>query len=342
MYDTTNDIQLLLPAADLLTRWPADFPMTAPPPLVPCRRIDGISAVLLPFRADGIVDLDAFARLVESTWSAGLTPAVNMDTGYTNLLSVQERSDILGLTGSLARGRRFIAGAFIEGLDGKPVRNYLEACNTIECSGGVPILFPCTAVKALSGPELISVFRAVAAECDEFLGFELGEMFVPFGRIWDLPTFEGLLDIPQLKGAKHSSLSRELEWQRLAVRNARRPDFKVYTGNDLAIDLVMWGSDYLLGLSAFHVEAFAARDRLWAAGDARFFELNDWLQYLGMLAFRDPVPAYKHSCAQFLHLRGRIASPEPHSKSTRRPDSDRPLLELIARKLDALVEAARV
>lgn len=314
--------------------------ISIPPPLRPRRPIEGISAVLLPFGAGGVPDLEAFSRLVEGTWAAGLTPAVNMDTGYTNLLAPEQRTEVLGLTGSLARGRRFVAGAFIEGLDGDPVRNYRAACNAITCAGGIPILFPCTAVKWLSGPDLIGVFRAVATECDEFLGFELGEMFVSFGRIWDLPTFEGLLEIPQLRGAKHSSLSRELEWQRLAVRDARRPDFRVYTGNDLAIDLVMWGSDYLLGLSAFHVGAFAARDRLWAAGDPRFYELNDWLQYLGMLAFREPVPAYKHTCAQFLHRRGCIASPEPHPKSPRRPDSDVLLLELIARKLDALVAAA--
>jgi len=310
------------------------------PPLKPRRRIEGISAVLLPFRPDGTTDFDAFARLVERTWIAGLTPAVNMDTGYTHLLTREERADILGLVNSLARGRRFIAGAFIEGQAGDPIRLYRTEANTIQCAGGTPILFPCSAVKSLSGARLVAVFRAVAVECEEFLGFELGEMFVPFGRIWDLETFRALLDIPQLKGAKHSSLSRELEWQRLMVRDAQRPDFKVYTGNDLAIDLVMWGSDYLLGLSAFHVEAFAARDRLWEQGDTRFYELNDWLQYLGMLGFRAPVPAYKHTCAQFLHLRGLIASSEPHPRSARRPETDLALLEPLAHKLDALVSAA--
>jgi dihydrodipicolinate synthase/N-acetylneuraminate lyase len=312
------------------------------PSLKPCRPIEGISAVLLPFREDGAVDFTAFAQLVERTWSAGLTPAVNMDTGYSNLLTRDERAEILGLVNSLARGRRFVAGAFIEGEDGDPVRLYRRECNAIQCAGGLPILFPCSALKPLSRAQLVDVFRGVAGECDEFLGFELGEMFVPFGRIWDLDTYRALLDLPQLKGAKHSSLSRELEWERLAVRDARRPDFKVYTGNDLAIDLVMWGSDYLLGLSAFHVEAFAARDRLWAAGDPRFHELNDWLQYLGMFAFRAPVPAYKHTCAQFLHLRGLIASPEPHPRSARRPDSDVAILEPIACRLDALVAAAKL
>jgi dihydrodipicolinate synthase/N-acetylneuraminate lyase len=311
------------------------------PPLKPRRRIEGISAVLLPFRPDGQFDLEKFAKLVECTWAAGLTPAVNMDTGYTNLLSRDQRTEILGLVNSLARGRKFVAGAFIQGEDGDPVRLYRRECNAIYCAGGLPILFPCSALKPLFGSQLVEVFRGVAAECDEFLGFELGEMFVPFGRIWDLETYKALLDIPQLKGAKHSSLSRELEWERLAVRDARRPDYKVYTGNDLAIDLVMWGSDYLLGLSAFHVEAFAARDRLWEAGDARFHELNDWLQYLGMFAFRAPVPAYKHTCAQFLHLRGLIATPEPHPRNARRPETDVAILAPIARRLDELIIAAK-
>jgi hypothetical protein len=97
-----------------------------------------------------------------------------------------------------------------------------------------------------------------------------------------------------------------------------------------------WGSDYLLGLSAFHVEAFAARDRAWALGDGRFFELNDWLQYLGMIAFRAPVPAYKHTCAQFLKLRGVIPCDAPHPRGARRPDSDLPLLADIAVRLESL------
>ncbi len=307
------------------------------PPLRPRRTIEGISACLLPFRPDGTVDFTSYAVLVERTWAAGLAPAVNMDTGYTHLLRPEERTEILGLVNSLARGRRFVAGAFIEGQDGDPIRLYRRECAAIECAGGTPILFPCSAFRDVPGPELVRVHRAVADECPAFLGFELGRMFVSFGRIWDSDTYRALLAIPQLKGAKHSSLSRELEWERLRIRDAERPDFQVYTGNDLAIDLVMWGSDYLLGLSAFHPEAFAARDRLWAAGDARFHELNDWLQYLGMLAFRAPVPAYKHSCAQFLHLRGLVASPEPHPGNPRRPETDRPVLEQIAQRLDELV-----
>jgi hypothetical protein len=236
----------------------------------------------------------------------------------------------------MARGRRFIAGTYIEGLAGDPATVYAREASVIQSAGGTPILFPCSATQHWDREQTVSLFRSVGQAVPQFLGFELGTMFVPFGRIWDLDTFRALLDIPQLVGAKHSSLSRDLEWQRLAVRDAVRPEFRVYTGNDLAIDLIQWGSDYLLGLSAFHVEAFAARDRAWELGDGRFFELNDWLQYLGMIAFRAPVPAYKHTCAQFLKLRGVIPCDAPHPRGARRPDSDLPLLADLAARLEAL------
>jgi dihydrodipicolinate synthase/N-acetylneuraminate lyase len=152
-------------------------------------------------------------------------------------------------------------------------------------------------------------------------------------------VFAELLQIPELLGIKHSSLDRNLEFQRLELRDRVRPDFKVYTGNDLGIDMVMYGSDYLLGLSAFAPEAFGLRDRLWAAGDARFFALNDVLQYLGAFAFRAPVPAYKHSAAQFLYLRGRIATANTHPRSPERPVTDVAILRALSERLDAEVAA---
>ena len=112
-----------------------------------------------------------------------------------------------------------------------------------------------------------------------------------------------------------------------------RPDFHVYTGNDLAIDMVMYGSDYLLGLSTFAPDLFARRDALWAAGDPAFYELNDVLQYLGFFAFRPPVPAYKHSAAMFLHLRGWTRTDAGHPRSPTRPASDRAVLREIGLQL---------
>ena len=56
------------------------------PPIRPLRTIVGISAVLLPFTDDGDVDWPGFEALLDRTVAVGITPAVNMDTGYVQLL----------------------------------------------------------------------------------------------------------------------------------------------------------------------------------------------------------------------------------------------------------------
>lgn len=321
---------------------------TLSPPLsiaqVQTRPIDGISAMLLPFDEQGRPDWAAYARNLDLTTQAGIQPSVNMDTGYVHLLTPDERAQVLRVTAQTLRGRPFVAGAFVEGRTGSGSADALIAVYSAEAElirehGGTPIMFQCAALTALEPAELVRVYATIAARFGPILGFELGTMFAPFGRIYPLEVFAELLQIPELAGVKHSSLDRQAEFQRLELRDRVRPEFRIYTGNDLGIDMVMYGSDYLLGLSAFAPEAFGLRDRLWAAGDVRFFGLNDVLQYLGAFAFRGPVPAYKHSAAQFLHLRGRIATPKTHPRSPERPASDVAILAELSGRLDAEVAA---
>jgi hypothetical protein len=113
-----------------------------------------------------------------------------------------------------------------------------------------------------------------------------------------------------------------------------RPDFAVLTGNDLAIDMVMYGSDYLLGLSTFAPAAFAIRDALWATGDPRFYELNDLLQYLGAFTFRAPVPGYRHDAAIWFEFRGWARSDGAPASVPRRPDADRAVLADILQRVE--------
>src|SRR6185312_14669636 len=54
--------------------------------LRPRRKITGMSAILLPFTESGEIDWPGFTAHAERTAAAGLTPAVNMDTGFGNLL----------------------------------------------------------------------------------------------------------------------------------------------------------------------------------------------------------------------------------------------------------------
>jgi len=297
------------------------------------RKIEGISAILLPFQEDGSPDFDSFLTLVERTYAAGLTPAINMDTGYASLLTRNERLKILDMMSTVTNGCRFIAGAYVEGETGDLVSLYTRETDFIQQCGGTPILFQSTALTSLPDDKLIDVYRQVASKCDKLIAFELGKMFAHFGAIYSLEVFQEILQIPQIIGSKHSSLKRELEWQRLELRDKLRPEFKIYTGNDLAIDMVVYGSDYLLGLSTFAPDYFAKRDEYWLMGDLRFYEVNDVLQYLGQFTFRAPTSAYKHSAAQFLKLRGWIESDEPHPNAPRHPKSD---IEILGKILDQL------
>lgn len=306
--------------------------------LQPRRRITGMSAILLPFTETGAVDWDGFCAHTARTADAGLTPAVNMDTGYANLIGEDLRLEVLRRTRETLGDRSFVAGAFVGDVPGAPWNPsaYRQQIESIQQWGGTPVIFQSYGLTGQEGPAIVDAYAELGRHAPQFIGFELGQMFAPFGRIYDLDTFAGLMDVPQCIGAKHSSLNRELEWQRLRLRNERRPNFRVFTGNDLAIDMVMYGADYLLGLSTFAPEEFARRDALWAEGDPAFYELNDLLQYLGFFAFRAPVPAYKHSAAQFLRLRGWIGTDRTHPRSPERPASDVPILRDILGRLEAL------
>jgi dihydrodipicolinate synthase/N-acetylneuraminate lyase len=305
----------------------------------PGRVIEGISAVLLPFDPAGRPDFDGLARQIARVAAAGLTPAVNMDTGWVHRLDAGQRTCALETARRVLGSAPFVAGAFVEDGEGPMRDRYRRAIEAIVARGGTPILFPCSELQSASGAAIVALFRELAGGAPGLLAFELGQDFVPFGRIFEADTIRGLLDIEGVRGLKHSSLRRDLEWERLALRDERRPGFKVYTGNDLAIDMVMYGSDYLLGLSAFAPEAFALRDRYWREGDARFHALNDALQYLGAFAFRAPTPAYRHSAAQFLKLTGHLAHDEGPAGAPRRPDSDVAVLADIAGRLQRLIEA---
>lgn len=301
----------------------------------PGRSITGISATLLPYTADGSVDWTGFTRHLERTAEAGLIPAVNMDTGYVNLIDPATRAEVLDRTEAVC-GDAFVAGAYVDdepgdSFDGEAYRRQIDR---IQKRGGTPIIFQSFGLTGRDAEGVIEAYETIASFCDEFYAFELGEMFAPFGRIYDLETYARLMEIPACIGAKHSSLDRKLEWHRLALREEHRPAFTVLTGNDLAIDMVRYGSDYLLGLSTFAPDLFAERDRYWTTGDPAFYELNDLLQYLGFFAFRPPVPAYKHSAAQFLAIRGWLEDDHPHPDGAQRPETDLPVLRDVARRLD--------
>lgn len=294
-----------------------------------------MSAILLPHLDPRTVDWDGFVSHVSRTHEAGLTPAVNMDTGFVQLLDHATKRRVLDLTAEITAGA-FVAGAFVPDEPGATfdLAAYVAAAREIADRGGTPVVFPSHGLNGHGDDAWLAGYRAIAGEVDRFIGFELGAMFVPYGRIVSLETYRALLEIPACVGAKHSSLDRRLEWDRLALRDEVRPDFMVLTGNDLAIDMVRYGSDYLLGLSTFAPDLFARRDALWAAEDPAYHELDDLLQYLGQFTFRAPVPGYRHDAAMVMKLRGWIRSDAVPLAVPRRPESDREVLAEIVRRME--------
>lgn len=305
--------------------------------LRPRRKVEGIAAALLPFNTDGSVAVDSFQQHLRLTQDAGLTNAVNMDTGYIQFLSETEQHQILEWTEeALGTGTQFFAGAYIEGLEGEVVSLYRRKMDQIAAHGGTPVLIQTARLHDQDWHKKVSTYSAVCRDYPAVVAFELAPVFATNGEIFDEATVRGLIDIPELKGLKHSSLDRLKECERLALRDARRPDFRIYTGNDLGINMIEYGSDYLLGLAAFTPEKFAERDQLWEAGDSRYYELSDALQHLGNVAFRSPIPAYKHSAAVFLKMIGRAPSAKTHRSSPVRPDWEAEILQDCARRLGYL------
>lgn len=300
----------------------------------PGRKVQGIAAALLPFEVDGRIAVEAFQNHLRATQQAGLMNAVNMDTGYVNYLSEAEKLDVLRWTReALENDATFVAGAYIEGQTGDSVRLYRKQMDAIVLNGGIPILFQSSGLHGASPAEKAAVYREASRGYPHVLAFELGQMFAPNGEIFELEVFRRLMDIPEIKGMKHSSLDRIVEFERLAARDAHRPEFRIYTGNDLGINMIEYGADYLLGLATFAPEKFAERDSLWETGESAYYELSDALQYLGNVAFRTPVPAYKHSAAVFLHMTGRIPSSLTHAENVMRPAWETEILADCVRRL---------
>ena len=212
----------------------------------PGRTVKGHSAVLLPILG-GQVDWQSFEKLLVATVESGIIPAVNMDTGYVQILTPETVQLVLTRTREiLGPDQPFVAGAFV---DDRPEDDfnadaYHRHIDAISREHALPIVFPSWGLCGHNDDEWLNSMTRIGAVCDRFLAFELSTTFVSYGRIVSLAAYESLLGIRQCIGAKHSSLERHAEWNRLVVRDRVRQEFIVLTGNDLAIDMIRWGSDF--------------------------------------------------------------------------------------------------
>src|SRR5262249_26398977 len=119
----------------------------------PGRKVHGAAAALLPFEDDGRIAVEAFQTHIQATHRAGLTNAVNMDTGYVNYLTTSEKSDVLRWTRDvLGHGIPFIAGAYIESETGDVVSLYRRDMDRIAGWGGTPIVFQTSRYNVVPPP----------------------------------------------------------------------------------------------------------------------------------------------------------------------------------------------
>ncbi|MEZ5372912.1 MAG: hypothetical protein R2704_09265 [Microthrixaceae bacterium] len=124
--------------------------MTTIPTQLPGRAPTGMSAILLPFTDDGDVDWAGFEAHVRRTTEAGLAPAVNMDTGYVQLIDDETHQRVLDTTHELA-GSNFVAGAFVPDAAGDAFDQAAlnRAALRVADAGGTPVIFPS---HGLNGP----------------------------------------------------------------------------------------------------------------------------------------------------------------------------------------------
>lgn len=78
-----------------------------------------------------------------------------MHTGYANVLTPAERLKILDMMPATANGRRFLAGAFVEGETGDMASLCTRQTDAIQQRDGTPISFQSTALTSLPNNELI-------------------------------------------------------------------------------------------------------------------------------------------------------------------------------------------
>jgi hypothetical protein len=305
--------------------------------LTPSRTIDGSAALPVWLGPAGRLDLSGLADRLQATFATGLTPAVNLYGGSVERLGREQRIDVLSTAAGVARGRRFIAGTRPTE-DAAPLAvRYGRAVDAVVRQGGTPLLLPIRELVALDGDALIHLWRQATAGHRGVLVIEMAEAFETPAPLYSTDVVARLLDIGSLGGLVHASLDRGAEWARVDARDVARPDFRIYSGHERALDMVTYGSDYLLATAGAAPEAFAARDRAWRAGQPIGFEMNDALQALGALLYREPIAAARHGVLQWLQARGIVRHATPVAGVPSRPDTDLALYREIAARLDSLL-----
>lgn len=270
-----------------------------------------IAALSVPVTEVGEIDFDCFAQDIARTVEFGIEPAVLMDTYQINHCTQEQQRRGLDVTREVMAGRPFTAGVYIEdevsGNDlGDIIRAYQRKIELFETRYGArPIIFQTAALREADAGTVVRVYREIVkASRGGLKAFELSPVFAPNG--WMFPS-DSLIEImadDRWEGVKHSSLNPSMEWALL--QKIHRLGKRLYTGNDYDFASMLFnGSDALLGIATFMPDQFRELANALRDGDRlRFYDLGTRMEFLGRVAFRPPVPAYKHSAAMVKQMRG--------------------------------------
>ena len=268
-----------------------------------------------------------------------------MDTGYVQLLDADDRERVLDVAAAASPAATSwparswpTSPAHAFDLDAYLARGRRDRASRRHARD-LPVARPQRARRRRLGRRATP--RSARA-LDRFIGFELGAMFVPYGRIVSPRR------VPRPAGAPAVHRRQALVAEPAArvgparpPRRASRPDFHVFTGNDLAIDMVMYGSDYLLGLSTFAPEAFAERDRLLGAtAIPRSTSSTTCCSTSARSRSAPRCPRTATTPRMFLQLAAGSDATRPRPARRAGPTRDRAVLADIAERLDAF-EASR-
>jgi len=293
--------------------------------------------VVVPFDEVGDPDWALFASHISRVAKVGLTPAVSMMMRDPLLLRTDLQVGAIYQAEEALAGGSFYAGVHVldDPGDWFNMDRYRRQAEVVVNHGGIPVIFPSHGLTALPDEEWLKVMAEMGRDLNQFLVGDI-EAHGPEATLRSTDAYVALLRNQHCIGIAHHSLTRASAWDRLQAHVALRPDFRLISLNERAIDLAIYGSDYVLFGAGMAPELFARRDALWANGDRDFYDLNSILQYLCNFTARTPARAQAHSVLQFMELRGWVTNSLMPVGAINRPDADVAVLSEIARRLGVM------
>ncbi|MEV6877908.1 DUF993 family protein [Amycolatopsis sp. NPDC051128] len=321
---------LPVPGGGLLNWSPSGPPLPAPPKTPPASRVAYAAAhVVADALADEpyTVDWDATLAFREHLWSCGLGVAEAMDTAQRGMgLDWATTKDLVGRTGAIAAGRRWVAGVGTDQLPPGPatatsiVDAWREQLDLVAGAGAVPVVMASRALAATAtGPDdYHAAYGKLLSEASgPVLLHWLGEQFDPA-----LTGYWGHQDVRAaarelvalctehagtVAGVKISVLDAEVEAE---FRRALPAGVACYTGDDFHYPELIAGDDQghseaLLGIfDPLAAVAAAALTRLDDGDRAGFHALLDPTVPLAREIFRAPTRHYKTGVVFLAYLNG--------------------------------------